>query len=216
MVPHVSKAPSWGHFFWRSIDAQEVLGMRAVFSTLRLRQRQKYCQTCRSASWRFKGFQPIENKDPNQRGFDPYTPDLSECVRAAHRAHSKNPVKFVIPDGRKGHVWLGSATNEEPKIGDGRHFRVNLDAAHKLDSAEIRRQRRLWPVDIMGGQRMGKIGRRIRYEILAVERLLVGDRPKALPLLQGDDHALTYDANGDPELPNCLDRRTMPSLAEAA
>ena len=178
-------------------------------------RRQKYCQTCRSASWRFRGFQPIENKDPNQRGFDTYTPDLSELVRTAHRTQAKNSVQFVIPDGRKVRVWLGSDTNEEPKIGDGRHFRVNLDAAHKLDSAEIRRQRRVWPVDVMGGQRMGKIGRYIRYGILAVEHLLGDARPKALPL-QVDDYALTYDANGDPELPNCLDRRTMPSLAEAA
>ena len=148
-------------------------------------RRQKYCQMCRSASWRFRGFQPIENKDPNQRGYDTYTPDLSEYVRAAHRAHPKNPVQFVVPDGLKAHVWLGSDTNEEPKIGDGRHFRVNLAAAHKLDSAEIRRQRRVWPVDVMGGQRMGKIDMHIRYGVLGVERLLGDARPRALPL-QGD------------------------------
>jgi hypothetical protein len=178
-------------------------------------RRQKYCQTCRSTSWRFRGFQPIENTSPNQRGFDTYTPDLSEYVRAAHKARPRNPVQFVIPDGRKAHVWLGSEANEEPKIGDDRHFTVNLAAADKLDTAEIRRQRRVWPVDIMGGGRMGKIERHIRYGILAVEHRLVDERPKALPL-QGDDHALIYDANGDPELPKCLDRRTMPSLAEAA
>jgi len=178
-------------------------------------RRQKYCQMCRSASWRFRGFQPIENKDPNQRGYDTYTPDLSEYVRAAHRVHPRNPVQFVVPDGRKARVWLGSDTNEEPKMGDDRHFRVNLAAADKLDSAEIRRQRRVWPVDVMGGQRMGKFDRHIRYGVLGVERLLGDARPKALPL-QGDDHALTYDANGYPELPNRLDRRTKPSLAEAA
>jgi hypothetical protein len=178
-------------------------------------RRQKYCQTCRSASWRFRGFQPIENKGPNQRGFDTYTPDLSEYVRAAHRAHPKNPVQFVFPHGRKARVWLGSDTNGEPTIGDGRHFRVNLAAAYKLDSAEIRRQRKVWPVDIMGGQRMGKTDRHIRYGVLAVEHRLVDDRPKTLPL-QGNDHALTYDANGYPELPNRLDRRTKPSLAKAA
>ena len=91
----------------------------------------------------------------------------------------------------------------------------SLAAADKFDRAEIGRQRKVWPVDVMGGQRMGKIDRHIRYGILAVEHRLVDDRPKALPL-QGDDHALTYDANGYPELPNRLDRRTKPSLAEAA
>jgi hypothetical protein len=170
---------------------------------------------CRSASWRFRGFQPIENKGPNQRGFDTYTPDLSELVRTAHRTQAKNSVQFVIPDGRKVRVWLGSDTNEEPKIGDGRHFRVNLAAADKLDSAEIRRQRKVWPVDVMGGQRMGKIDRPIRYGILGVEHRLIDERPKAVPL-QGDDHALTYDANGYPELPNHLDRKTKLSFAEAA
>ena len=34
--------------------------------------------------------------------------------------------------------------------------------------------------------------------------------------LQGDDHPLTYDANGYPELTACLDRRPKPALAEAA
>jgi hypothetical protein len=84
-----------------------------------------------------------------------------------------------------------------------------------LDRAEIKRQRKVWPVDVMGGECMGEIDRHIRYGILAVEHRLVDDRPKALPL-QGDDHVLTYDANGYPELPNRLDRRTKLPLAEAA
>jgi len=186
--------------------------MRAVFSTLGLRQTAEILPNVPFCLLAFRGFQPIENKGPNQRGFDTYTPDLSELVRAAHKAHPKNPVRFVFPDGRKACVWLGSEAN---RIGDDRHFRVNLTAADKLDSAEIRRQRKVWPVDVMGGQRMGKIDRCIRYGILAVEHRLIGDGPKAVPL-QGDDHALTYDANGYPELPNRLDRRTKPSLAEAA
>jgi hypothetical protein len=41
-----------------------------------------------------------------------------------------------------------------------------------------------------------------------------GSMPGAL---QGDDYQLTYDANGYPELPACLDRRPKPEcLAEAA
>jgi hypothetical protein len=136
-------------------------------------------------------------------------------VRAAHKAHPKNPVQFVFPDGRKARVWLASDTNEEPKMGDDRHFGVNLAAADKFDRAEIGRQRKVWPVDVMGGQRTGKIDPHIRYGILGVERLLLDARPKALPL-QGDDHALTYEANGYPELPNRLDRRIKPSLADAA
>ena len=34
--------------------------------------------------------------------------------------------------------------------------------------------------------------------------------------LQGDDYPLTYDANGYPELPACLDRRPWSPLAKAA
>jgi hypothetical protein len=34
--------------------------------------------------------------------------------------------------------------------------------------------------------------------------------------LQGDDYPLSYDADGYPELPACLDRRPKPLLKEAA
>lgn len=34
--------------------------------------------------------------------------------------------------------------------------------------------------------------------------------------LQGDDYPLTYDENGFPELPACLDRRPVKLLSEAA
>ena len=96
---------------------------------------------------------------------------------------------------------------------DARHWRLNIAKSHRIDRLAVTKERKAWPVDVMGGHRMGKIDRHIRYGIFAIEHLLVDARLKALPL-QGDDHALTYD--GYPELPNRLDRRNKLSLAEAA
>ena len=58
----------------------------------------------------------------------------------------------------------------------------------------------------MGGHRKGKTDRHMRNGILAVEHVLGDeDQPKAVEL-RGEGHALSYDANGYPELPACLDR----------
>jgi hypothetical protein len=121
-----------------------------------------------------------------------------------------NPITIALPDGRKGRVWLGARG-----MGDARHWRLNTAQVHRIDRLAVTKERKAWPVDVMGGHRMGKIDRHIRYGILAIEHLLVDARLKALPW-QGDDYALTYDTNGYPELPDRLDRRTKLSLAEAA
>jgi hypothetical protein len=146
----------------------------------------------------------------------PQTPDIGAFVREqiVARAHLENPITIFLPDGSQGRVWLASKDGKK-FIGDERHWRLNIAEAGRIDRLATARERKAWPVDVMGGQRMGKIDRYLRYGILTVEHRLVDDRPKALPL-QGDDHALTYDANGYPELPHCLDRRTKPSLADAA
>ena len=50
------------------------------------------------------------------------------------------------------------------------------------------------------------------FKVVEVPTALSGESKS----LQGDDYPLTYDANGYPELPACLDRRQKPPLAKAA
>ena len=50
------------------------------------------------------------------------------------------------------------------------------------------------------------------FKVVEVPTALSGESKS----LQGDDYPLTYDANGYPELPACLDRRPKPPLAKAA
>ena len=162
---------------------------------------------------------PLKTKGPKDPHLDTHTPpDIGEFVRAQIVAQKDqpNPVTFTLPDGRKGQVWIGASG-----IGDARHWRLNIAEADRIDRLAIAQERNTWPVDIMGGQRKGKIDRHMRNGILAVEHVLVDeDKHSAAAYLSrnqaGDDHPLTYDANGYPELPACLDRRPKPALAEAA
>ena len=177
-------------------------------------RRQKYCETCRDTGRRFRAFQPIENKGSKRRHLDTHTPpDIGEFVRAQIVAQKDqpNPVTFTLPDGRKGRVWLGSSG-----IGDARHWRLNIAEADRIDRLAIAHQRKTWPVDIIGGQRRGKIDQHLRYGILDVERALIDEDQSRAGAPQGDDYPLTYDANGYPELPACLDRRPWSPLAKAA
>ena len=50
------------------------------------------------------------------------------------------------------------------------------------------------------------------FKVVEVPTALSGESKS----LQGDDYPLTYDADGYPELPACLDRRPWPPLAKAA
>lgn len=60
----------------------------------------------------------------------------------------------------------------------------------------------------MGGRQRGLVDPDLRSAILGVElhpeHVLIEERTAPL---QGDDYQLTYDADGYPELPACLDRR---------
>ena len=56
---------------------------------------------------------------------------------------------------------------------------------------------------VMGGR---QVEPDLRRAILDTERVLIDEQPAPVTL-RGDDHHLTYDENGYPELPACLDRR---------
>jgi hypothetical protein len=83
---------------------------------------------------------------------------------------------------------------------------LNQIAADEVDRAALMQERRLWPLDLVGGSRRGsmQIDRETRAAILQTE--LAVETNSAAPPLQGEDYPLTYDENGYPELPACLDR----------
>ena len=59
-------------------------------------------------------------------------------------------------------------------------------------------------VDLMGGNQRGALDPDLRRAILDTEL----EQQTTSVALQGDDYEITYDENGYPELPPCLDRRT--------
>jgi hypothetical protein len=97
---------------------------------------------------------------------------------------------------------------------------LNQIAANEVDLAYWTREKRKWPIDLMGGQSkkqpiMG-VEPELRRAILDTERVLIDeDRPK-LELLKDDDVQLEYYSDGFPKPPDCLDRRHKPSISEAA
>jgi hypothetical protein len=76
------------------------------------------------------------------------------------------------------------------------------------------REKRRWPLDLMGGQRHRKtqpvigIEPKLRQAILDAERVLIDEDKPASDALKGEKVRLEYYDNGYPKLPLCLDRRT--------
>lgn len=89
---------------------------------------------------------------------------------------------------------------------------LNQATAEALDRDAINRQRRKWPVDLMGGNCRGAVDPKLRQSILDTERVLT-DEP--LPAVTASDYPLLNYPDGYPKLPACLDRRRV-ILAEAA
>ena len=85
-------------------------------------------------------------------------------------------------------------------------------AANEVDRVALEAERKRWPLDILGGHRRGKIDLELRNAILSAE--LEGQPSGAS--LSGDDRPLTYDADGNVELPARLDRRKPKIVEEAA
>jgi hypothetical protein len=93
----------------------------------------------------------------------------------------------------------------------------------------IEREKRTWPVDLMGGQRHRRkqplmaIDPKLRQAILDTERILVDDERVTPGALQGDDYPIEMDGDGYPIMPACLRRTeetglvpTIPSDVEEA
>jgi len=93
---------------------------------------------------------------------------------------------------------------------------INQIAANDVDRTVLMQERKQWPLDFMGGARRHsdsmQVDGKMRDEILSAE--LHAPEQELLEPLQGDDYPLDYDADGDPKLPACVDRRRKP-LAEA-
>ena len=96
---------------------------------------------------------------------------------------------------------------------------LNQAAAHEIDQAYWNREKRKWPVDVMGGARHNTlrltltVDPKLRQTIIETERLLKDDEPSShsnhQPVIE------CYD-DGFPKLLDCLDRRPKPLLAQAA
>jgi hypothetical protein len=98
---------------------------------------------------------------------------------------------------------------------------LNQAAAHEIDQPYRTREKRTWPLGLIGGQRHAEkqplmtIERRLRPAILNTERVLKDEESTAQPV-NGDDFQLEYYPDGHPKLPERLDRRFKFPLLEAA
>jgi len=99
--------------------------------------------------------------------------------------------------------------------------KINQRHANENDRAYWTREKRKWPIDLMGGARHSAqrptltVHPRLRQTIFDTERLLKNDEPTSHALV-GEEIQLQYYEDGYPKLPERLDRRPEPLLAEAA
>ena len=83
------------------------------------------------------------------------------------------------------------------------------------------REKRKWPVDLMGGARHSArqptltLDPKLRQTILDTEQLLKDDEPTSCAQT-GDEIKLDYYDDGYPKLPERVDRRAEPLLAQVA
>jgi len=84
---------------------------------------------------------------------------------------------------------------------------LNQAEADAVGRAEIERQRKRWPTELLGGR--GRRGPRLKIAsaVLAAEvGFVAADIPEGAPL-SGDDQPLEYHPDGYPKLPAGLERR---------
>jgi hypothetical protein len=99
--------------------------------------------------------------------------------------------------------------------------KLNQRDAHDIDQAFWLCEKCKWPVDLMGGARHSArrpaltVDPELRQAILDTEHLPKHDEPTSRALV-GDAIKLDYYDDGYRKLPDCLDRRLSPILAEAA
>jgi hypothetical protein len=83
---------------------------------------------------------------------------------------------------------------------------LNRTAAAEVDRVALAMEHKQWPRDLLGGSSRGsmRINREQRNAILSAELVV----PSTLmEPLSGDEYQLSYDADGNVELPACLDRQ---------
>jgi len=104
---------------------------------------------------------------------DPYRLEIGPSVRAQILAQKDqpNPISFTTSDGIKGRVWLGVGApcvqgkgGSQRIIGNDLHWGMTVKKAFEVEQTAMQRERRRWPVDIMGGNRRGKIDPRCLKE----------------------------------------------------
>jgi hypothetical protein len=99
--------------------------------------------------------------------------------------------------------------------------KLNQRHANEIDRAYWTREKRKWPVDLMGGARQGArrptltVDPKLRQTILDTENLIRNDE-LTRQALASDQVQLEYYEDGYPKLPTCLDRRPLHVLARAA
>ena len=95
---------------------------------------------------------------------------------------------------------------------------LNQAVANEIDQAYWTREKRNWPIDLMGGQRnrlkspKPAVDLKVCRTVLNTERLLKDEAP-GLPANATD---LEFYEDGFPKLPACLDRRPKLPISEAA
>ena len=95
---------------------------------------------------------------------------------------------------------------------------LNQAVANEIDQAYWTREKRNWPIDLMGGQRNRlkspklAVDLKVCRTVLNTERLLKDEAP-GLPANATD---LEFYEDGFPKLPACLDRRPKLPISEAA
>jgi hypothetical protein len=97
--------------------------------------------------------------------------------------------------------------------------KLNQQVANQIDQAYWTREKRKWPIDVMGGHRHESksltltIDSKLRRAIIDTERLL---KHPAGETLKRDHTTIDFHEDGYPKLPECLNRRPKPLLADAA
>ena len=92
--------------------------------------------------------------------------------------------------------------------------RVNRQEATVLDRQVIERQRRQWPLNVMGANNRQAPRMKVDAKAVLTETVRIDERVPGV--LQDDNYPLEYYENGYPKLPVCLDRRSLPAMAKAA
>src|SRR5262249_3727430 len=99
--------------------------------------------------------------------------------------------------------------------------KLNQRHANEIDRAYWSREKRNWPADLMGGARHSDerptltVDPKLPQTLLHPDQPHKHDEPPRCPLV-GDEIKLDYYEDGYPKLPDCLDRRPEPLLAQAA